>query len=40
MGENTFSFVGNVKISVSERDQNGVQDGEESGKWEFKSRSC
>lgn len=32
MGKNVFSFVGNVKISVSERDQNDVQFGEESGK--------
>lgn len=40
-GKNVFSFVGNVKISVSESDQNDVQEGEErgkiiSGKWGFK----
>ena len=31
-GKNVFSFVGNVKISVSESDQNDVQEGEERGK--------
>ena len=30
-GKNVFSFVGNVKISVSESDQNDVQEGEERG---------
>lgn len=31
-GKNVISFVGNVKISVSESDQNDVQEGEERGK--------
>lgn len=30
--KNVFSFVGNVKISVSESDQNDVQEGEKRGK--------
>ena len=32
MGKNVFSFVGNVKISVAESDQNDVREGDERGK--------